>query len=367
MKEITTFVNARDNKVCLVFTVNGQKFRIATPLSSTKKFSGTEVPSSVVGYKSKSATMRQWYADCSEFIRLNKDKPLETIKQGLKAIITGKPATDATLSSRLRSFAETKKARNTQLAYQCTANSVERFDPSVTLSRVTPDWLLRYQHHEEDRGRKVNGIGIDLRNIRAVLNQALADGEISTYPFRRFRIKREETRKRNLSLTDLRTIVSHGGRYTDTFFLMFCLLGININDLFYLPKDCIRDGRLEYRRNKTGRLFSIKVEPEAQAIIDKYAGKEHLLCFAETCKDYKVFLHHMNKALGEVVQGCTSYWSRHTWASIAVTAGVPIDVVSAALGHSTGMAVTNIYVAYDRSLVDDANRKVLDLVAKNNG
>ena len=37
------------------------------------------------------------------------------------------------------------------------------------------------------------------------------------------------------------------------------------------------DGRLEYRRAKTGKFYSIKIEPEIQDILDRYRGKKHLL------------------------------------------------------------------------------------------
>jgi integrase len=240
---------------------------------------------------------------------------------------------------------------------------------------ITPAWLTNYENHELTKtrpsqkkdgkgksrvGRMPNGVAIDLRNIRAAFNWAASNGWTDNYPFRRFKIHYEQTRKRDLSREQVRTIQNHGGRYCDTFMLMLFLIGINISDLYYLPKDCIRDGRLEYRRNKTGRLFSIKIEPEAQAIIDRYTGTDTLLSFAETCKDYKVFLHHMNKALDDLVKGCTSYWSRHTWASMAASLDIPIETVSRALGHSVGASVTAIYIHFDTRKVDEANRRVID-------
>lgn len=64
-------------------------------------------------------------------------------------------------------------------------------------------------------------------------------------------------------------------KYRDLFMLGFYLIGINLSDLLELPADCIKRGRIQYKRNKTGRLYDIKVEPEAMEIIKKY--KERII------------------------------------------------------------------------------------------
>ncbi len=74
-------------------------------------------------------------------------------------------------------------------------------------------------------------------------------------------------------------------KYRDMFMLGFYLIGINLSDLLELPADCIKRGRIQYRRNKTGRLYDIKVEPEAMEIIKKYKGKNHLLCILDITDD----------------------------------------------------------------------------------
>lgn len=360
MRDITTYVGSND-KVSLIFNVRGQRFRIATPLSATEKFTGTDVPHTVPGWKAKSTALRSMYNDCGEYIYNNKDKPIAAVKSALKEIITGIPQRSGkTLVAMIRKFGETKLTEGTRRSYEDTARVVENYDAKVLPGAVTPEWLRNFERHELDRGRKPNGLSINMRNIRSTINWLLAEGVISNYPFRQFHIRHEQTRKRNLSVENLRKVAAHGGRYADMFMLMVYLLGISIKDVYHLAPDCIRDGRLEYRRYKTGRLFSIKVEPEAMELISRYKGEQHLLCFADTCKDYTVFLHHFNKELKKIVPGCSSYWSRHTWASIAASLDIPIETISAALGHSVGASVTNIYVAYDSKKVDEANRKVID-------
>lgn len=61
-----------------------------------------------------------------------------------------------------------------------------------------------------------------------------------------------------------------------------------------------------------------------------------------------------------LIPGITTYYARHTWATLAYEAGVPVDVISQALGHSMGNKTTLIYIKPDQDKVDKANRLVID-------
>ena len=165
------------------------------------------------------------------------------------------------------------------------------------------------------------------------------------------------------------------------FMLMFYLIGINAADLFLAKPDSIDNGRLEYKRAKTGKLYSIKIEPEAMEIINRYRGNNYLLNIMDEYKDYKNFLHRMGIALKEIgnmervgrggkkvreplFKDLSSYWSRHTWATIAASIDIPKETISEALGHSIGSEVTSIYIKFDYKKVDEANRKVIDHIFK---
>lgn len=234
---------------------------------------------------------------------------------------------------------------------------------------------------------KVNSIGIHLRNIRAVFNYAIDDDITKCYPFRKFKIKKEDTRKRCLSVDQLRTLIDYPceeyqKRYRDIFVLMFYLIGINAVDLFSAKQSDIVNGRLEYKRAKTGKLYSILLQPEAIKIIEMYCGDEYVLNVKNEYKNYKDFLHRMGiglRKIGEMERvgrggkkiiyplfpEISSYWARHTWATIAASLDIPKETISAALGHEIGSRVTSIYIDFDQKKVDEANRKVIDYVLYN--
>ena len=281
-------------------------------------------------------------------------------------------------------FMESKTNRGTRDVYKHTLDRIRAFDKNVDnkmFEDIDLKWLTDFEAFCAKTACK-NARNIHLRNIRAVFNNAI-DYEITTaYPFRRFKIRPEATRKRSMAVEELRRLFDYPVEeyaeiYREMFRLIFMLVGINSVDLHGL-KSITRDGRIEYKRAKTGRLYSIKVEPEAREIINKYRGKNGLLCIADRWIDSRNFRHQCNKALQKIGQverkgrggkktitaefeGVTTYWARHTWATIAASLDIPKDTIAAALGHG-GDTVTDIYIDFDQKKVDAANRRVLDWV-----
>lgn len=260
---------------------------------------------------------------------------------------------------------------------------------NLSFNDVNRSWLLDFQAHFSHLA--VNSLSIHLRNIRAVFNYAIDEEITSNYPFRKFKIRNEETEKRALPIESMRFYAAAEGlnefyrEYRDMFMLIFYLVGINMVDLSRLRHENYRQGRINYRRAKTGKLYSIKVEPEAAEIIERYRGESHLLRCFDRYGYYKDYLHRINdamKRLGPLVPTpperrrrgvarvtmqpiepeVTTYWARHSWATYAADLDIPKDTISEALGHEYGCRTTGIYIKFSRDKIDAANRRVIDWV-----
>ena len=269
-------------------------------------------------------------------------------------------------------FIALKQNASTRRIYERTVALVRKFThyDSLTFEQMTVKWLNDFQLFLMTYSPSKNGRSIHFRNLRAVFNFAIKQDTISYYPFRKFDMGIEETAKRSMSLQQMRDFVAlpcakHEQRYKDCFMLTFYLIGINIADLSDLAEPT--DGRIRYLRSKTHKLYDIKVEPEAQAILDKYRGRQHLLCWFDTVKRYNTFANKCNYWLGEMgkrigIDNLTLYWARHSWATFAYNLDIPHDTISSALGHSqsSGAAVTRVYIRANSKKVDDANRCVID-------
>lgn len=343
--------------------------------------------------------MSKWTSQIKEYMveladTKSGDKDVKEISGELKKRLIGAPFPEepetkpepvcGNFVPNFQKFIESKTNEGTKGVYQHTLDRIRLHDPDIdskSFEDINLKWLTDFEAFCAKTACK-NARNIHLRNIRAVFNNAI-DYEITTaYPFRRFKIRPEATRKRSLSVEELRKLFDYPVEeyaeiYREMFRLIFMLVGINSVDLHGL-KSITRDGRIEYKRAKTGRLYSIKVEPEAREIINKYRGKNGLLCIADRWSDSRNFRHQCNKALQKIGQverkgrggkktitaefeGVSTYWARHTWATIAASLDIPKDTIAAALGHG-GDTVTDIYIDFDQKKVDAANRRVLDWV-----
>lgn len=367
---------------------NKDKIRIATSYSALpENWNDGQFKKNESNYARKNLVLRSMYdkvervlLEISEERRFISDKELRALIN--KDVSNKQDLSNRTFISVLDSFLELKSNAGTRSVYEGTRNKILIFDKGCTFETIDRNWLSRFEKWMIDSGMKTNAYAIHLRNIRAVFNYAI-DEEITTlYPFRKFKIRKEETRKRSLTVEQLRQLRDYPcepyqERYRDMFMLMFYLIGVNAVDLFNAKE--LVNGRLEYKRAKTGKLYSVKVEPEAMEIIERYKGKKYLLNVLDEYGNYKDFLHRMGiglKQIGECKRSglggkkhitplspdISSYWARHTWATIAASLDVPKETIAAALGHEIGMSVTSIYINFDMRKVDEANRLVLDKI-----
>ena len=136
-----------------------------------------------------------------------------------------------------------------------------------------------------------------------------------------------------------------------------------------------KDGRISYNRMKTKdkrtdqAFFSIKVQPEAKKLIEKYRDPsgERVFIFHKIYADSDAFYSNMNKGLKKIQTICginqhlTMYVARHTVGTILRNHfKMPKSDVSECLNHSIGNSVTDYYIKKDFTLVDEANRRLLN-------
>ena len=290
-------------------------------------------------------------------------------------------------------YKDSQKNSGTRTIYGQTEARLKAFDLNIEQRKfndLNKAWLEKFDDFMSLTAPKKNARNIHLRNIRAVFNYAINVKELDVaYPFRTFKITAEATASRALTIDQIRLLRSypieepHLAKYRDIFMLMTYLRGINAADLFTALKTDVINGRLEYKRKKTGTFYSIKIEPEAQAIIDKYAGETYLIDVCETWSNPTDYLRKMDKGLKKIgpmerkgkggkkeykgiLPNLSSYYSRHTFASLAAELHIPIELISESLGHKIGSPTTAIYVHYLRQQVDDATRKVIDHICETN-
>ncbi len=112
-------------------------------------------------------------------------------------------------------------------------------------------WLRRLENSMILSGLELNSRSIHFRNIRTIFNAAIDDEliPITSYPFRRFKIKFGATQQKGLSLEKLKKIKDYRppspgiALVRDAWLFSFYLIGINNADSYAL-KTIDSEGRI---------------------------------------------------------------------------------------------------------------------------
>jgi len=158
--------------------------------------------------------------------------------------------------------------------------------------------------------------------------------------------------------------------------MIFGLAGINAADLYDLEKSTFDGEVLRYNRKKTRdhrknkAYMEIKVSKNIKALFLKYKGKRKLLNFSENYATESGFTSSVSSGIKQICKRAglppmTSYYFRHSWASIAVNeCKASVDDTAFSLNHVSAHDVTWRYIKEDYSKIDKLNKKVNDLVFK---
>ena len=256
-------------------------------------------------------------------------------------------------------------------------------DKEVLLDQLNADLFAEYEAYLKGRGNTPNTVSFYMRILKAAYNRAVEEGLTEQrHPFKSVYTGIEKTMKRALSLNGIRRIKGLDLSFKpnldyarDMFLFCFYTRGMSFIDMAYLRKKDLQNGTLSYRRRKTGQQLFIKWENCMQGILDKYPinETEYLLpIITKRNEDYREQytneLHRVNHLLKKIGKQLdlpiplTMYVGRHSWASVAKSRNVPISVISEGMGHDSENT-TQIYLAsLDTTVVDKANKKILDLL-----
>ena len=149
------------------------------------------------------------------------------------------------------------------------------------------------------------------------------------------------------------------------------MFGMNFADMCDLKRNDMQDGRILYKRNKTGKMFNLKISGKAQEIINYLSsteGKylfpilnEHIHKTPTQIKDrtHKV-LKKVNKDLKIIANllsiktPITFYVARHSSATTLKRNGISTEIISEALGHANSMVTQRYLKKFDNSVLDNA-------------
>jgi integrase/recombinase XerD len=283
--------------------------------------------------------------------------------------------------------------------YKCAKISIEKFaKKDMKFADITSAWLEKYEANLLKEGKEYTTISINMRALRAIMNLGLRDGIITSgqYPFSiknngKYQIPEGKGRKIALSTAQLIKVFNYpvsadAEIWKDLWIFSFYCNGANIGDILRFKNENLVGNYIEWYRKKTistdkdkSKIRAVLTE-EMQEIINRWGNRDKRpgsyifkiltpgLSPAQESATIKNTLHTINKkmkAIGKALGygDITTYWARHSWASISRHEGVSLFGISKGMGHKN-LSTTQIYLD---SLSDDELKNNAALLPRRNG
>ncbi len=269
----------------------------------------------------------------------------------------------------------------TAISYNTTINSIESFRKGLSVHDVTPALLLDYETFLLKEGKSISTVGIYMRQLRAIINQALEANTISAtqYPFKKYQIPAGRNIKKALAESDINKILTYESndpnkqKAVDFWLFSYLCNGMNFADIIELKPENITGNYLHFVRVKTKRTkkkdlrpIRVGLNPKAIDIINRQRnrGNSNPYLFPVLENDLNPltikhrcqrFIKWVNKHMEEVrqelgiEQKIGTYAARHSFSTVLKRKGVSTEFIKEALGHSSSLTTEN----YLDSFADD--------------
>ena len=254
---------------------------------------------------------------------------------------------------------QSKDAPATKTVQNTTLKRLKDFKKDILFSEMNAELLSKFDRYLTKEGKGLNTIHKYFRHLRKFYNMAINKdlADLNSYPFRKFKVKTEETTRHPLSPEELEMIEKvvipedekHLQKVVDMF-LLACYTGLRFSDLTALKKEYItvNDGitYLELRMIKTNTQIKIPVSllfnGKPIEILTRYTNNGKRFLFDELTNQYT------NRCLKDIAdkagitKNVTFHTARHSQATLLLSKGATITTVQNLLGHKK-MATTQIY------------------------
>ena len=257
----------------------------------------------------------------------------------------------------------------------------------IPFDLITPNFLEEYKNYYADLGRTNSTIGIYLRPLRTIFNQAINDPNSgvkkSLYPFgkktaNKFQIPSGYKKKKALTKEQLKILFEaepandYQKKAKAFWFFSYLANGMNLKDIALLTVKNVNGNELSFERAKTKTEQSeakdeIKVvlPPFAKKVIREYGNLKGekddyvfpVLAKNDTPLEQSNKIKNFNRFVGQHIKkiaidndlpsDISSYWARHSFATFAINHGnASMELVQESLGHKSIKTTQNYFAGF---------------------
>ena len=232
----------------------------------------------------------------------------------------------------------------------------------LSMLELTPDFIKEFAVFlSTDRGLQNGSIWTNCMWLKGVVMRAHFNGLIPRNPFAQFHISPNIKEREYLTEEELKTLMSHEFAdaklsYIRDIFVFASFTALSFVDIKELTTDDIVEVNGEKwiisKRHKTKVPFQVKLLDIPLQIIKRYEEFQTdksifpNLNYWSICKQLK----KMIKECG-ITKDISFHCSRHGFATLALSKGMPIESVSRVLGH-TNIVTTQLYAKITTQKID---------------
>jgi integrase len=283
---------------------------------------------------------------------------------------------------------------STAISYDTTIKSLNAYRKGLSIEDITPTFLQAYEYHMTSKGRSISTVGIYLRQLRSIINQAVEAGAIpqDKYPFKKYQIPAGRNVKKALKDEEIEFLFNYQTddpmkrKAVDFWIFSYLCNGMNMADIIQLKQENVMGEFLFFIRAKTRRTKKKDLRPIKVALMDRaldiietYRNTDPSNPYLFPILDAEVtptdirkrvqnFTKWVNKYMDAVrmelgiQQKVGTYAARHSYSTFLKRKGVPTEFIKEALGHSS-VAVTESYLD---SFTDDVKQEYANLLTQFN-
>lgn len=286
-----------------------------------------------------------------------------------------------------------EKRIGTAVSYECAKASIDKFKQGLKYADVTPALLRKYENWMRENGKSQTTVGIYLRSLRTIFNRASIDKAL--YPFGekngKYSIPASRNIKKALNLQDIGKIYHYKAPSGSTeqmakdywFFLYLCN-GMNVKDFCLLKRKNIDGDILTFIREKTKRSKSdqlptvVSLKPEAKKIISKWgqlsvnpetyvfphlqkgmSAEQERQVVQQLTKTINKYMKQIANVL-ELNKPVTTYFARHSFATILKNSGASVEFISEALAHSNPKTTKSYLSGFEQATIHKTTDALLN-------
>lgn len=244
---------------------------------------------------------------------------------------------------------------NTIKQHKSTLHVLQEWGVIEDFSDLTRANVQLFDEYLKSRLSKQSSVHGHHKTLKVYVNRALIQGLISQSPYVGIKISRGKTdsvkyitEKQRAAIERLE--LSGMMAFVRDMFLFACYTGLAYADMVKLSESDVKEENgslyLEDRRQKSGTRYKLLLLPEALAVLERYEWNLNRISNQKA----NIYLKAIGPMAG-IREPLTMHMGRHTFATWALSKGVPIEVVSKMLAHSD-ITTTQIYAKVLQQEVD---------------